>query len=93
MVLYARNEDVLHAEVNGEIIVMNPETMDYFEFEGAAPRIWELLGNGPHSVNSLVALLTEEFEIDPANCALSVETFLTSAVENGVVVVHAESLE
>lgn len=91
MPFYTRHENVLHAEVNGEIIIMNPETLDYFELAGVAPRIWELLDGQPHSVESLTQQLTEEFEIDAATCAAEVEIFLTNAVDSGIAVIVSET--
>ena len=39
---YQRNPDALHAEVNGSLILMNVESLAYFEFNDVAKRIWNL---------------------------------------------------
>jgi hypothetical protein len=92
MTLYSRQVDALHADVNGDLIVMSAETFDYFSLEGVGSRIWELLEPGPISVEALTEILLTEFEVDEATCARAVEEFLVQAEENGIVVTHVESL-
>jgi len=83
---FARADDVLHAEVSGEVIVLNTETLSYFGFNEVAGRVWELLGTAPHSLDELCAVLLTEYEVDEASCRQAVEEFLSHAGDQGLVV-------
>ena len=86
MVRYARTADVLHADVSGEIVVLNTESLEYYALNEVAGRLWALLGEAPHSVDELCAVLLTEYEVDEAPCRQAVEAFLAEAGEQGFVV-------
>jgi hypothetical protein len=91
MTHYSRQVDALHADVNGDLIVMSAETFDYFSLEGVGSRIWELLEPGPITVESITATLIAEFEVDEDTCSQAVTAFLNEAQQSGIVVIHDES--
>jgi hypothetical protein len=90
MTLYSRQADALHADVNGDLIIMSAESFDYFSLDGVAPRIWELLEPGAISAESLTRTLVAEFDVDEETCFEAVSSFLAQATQNGIVVESTE---
>jgi hypothetical protein len=72
---FARSEVPLAADLDGEIVLLNPENGDFFGLRGVAGRIWDLF-ESPQSVRSLVATLTDEYDVDPAVCTDEVRRFV-----------------
>lgn len=83
---YQRSPDALHAEVNGSLILMNVESLAYFEFNDVAKRIWNLLSDDVWAEEQIVSMLIDEYEVEPEHCKAAVATFLKQALEKGFVV-------
>ena len=83
---YQRSPDALHAEVNGSLILMNVESLAYFEFNDVAKRIWDLLSDDVRSEEQIISVLVDEYDVTPKHCKTAVSTFLKQALEKGFVV-------
>lgn len=83
---YQRSPDALHAEVNGSLILMNVESLAYFEFNDVAKRIWNLLSDEVWAEEQIISVLVEEYDVEPERCQTAVATFLKQALEKGFVV-------
>ena len=82
--LYARTDDVIEADVGGEVVLLHTQNWQYFEFDKVGAAIWNLL-NSPSSLDSLVASLTEQFEVDAGRCRQETQAFLDEMVAQGLV--------
>ena len=82
--VYVRSSQPLQAEVDGEIVMLDPASSKYFGLADTGARIWELLAE-PKSVNDLVAALTAEYEVDDDTCRTQVTTFLDTLGAAGLV--------
>jgi hypothetical protein len=85
---YSRQPQALHATVGEDLVVLNPESLAYYEFNDVGARIWELLGAGALDEDQLVAALLAEYEIDESRCHQSVGAFLADAEAKGLVTVE-----
>jgi len=85
---FIRSDSPLTAEVDGEVVMLEPATSIYFGLEGVGGRIWELCAE-PQSLRSLVATLTDEFEVDEATCSAEVGSFVDALVDANLLVPHA----
>jgi Coenzyme PQQ synthesis protein D (PqqD) len=83
---YQRSPDALHAEVNGSLILMNVESLAYFEFNDVAKRIWALLSDAVWAEDQIVSVLIDEYDVEAERCQAAVATFLKQALEKGFVV-------
>lgn len=81
---YIRSTEPLTAEVDGEIVMLDPASSQYFGLAETGARIWELLAT-PHTVDGLVATLTTEYAIDDDTCRTHVATFLETLDAAGLV--------
>jgi hypothetical protein len=59
--------DLLSSKIDDEIIIMGLQTDKYYGLDAIASRIWELL-EAPRSLDELVSLLCEEYEVEEAVC-------------------------
>lgn len=66
---------ILASKVEEEIILMSMEDDAYITLNPVASRIWELL-ESPRTLEELVALLMEEFEVGEEDCQRDVRDFL-----------------
>ena len=85
MALYQRNQRALHADVGGELIVMNSETMVYFSLNEVGGTIWDFLGNGPVAEADILENLLDQYDVEPARCGQAVQAFLAHAEAQGLV--------
>jgi hypothetical protein len=77
----------IFSDVDGALIVLNPSTSEFIEFNYVAARIWELLEPGEIGIDSLVDALVQEFQVPRETCLQSVSDFLTRAEVGGLVFV------
>ncbi|HXC56371.1 MAG TPA: PqqD family peptide modification chaperone [Rhizomicrobium sp.] len=82
--LYARTDDVIEADVGGETVLLQTRNWQYFEFDSVGAAIWNLL-TAPNSLDSLVDVLTTQFDVDQDQCRLETKVFLDRMVAQGLV--------
>ena len=82
--VYVRSSQPLQAEVDGEIVMLDPASSKYFGLADTGARIWELLAE-PRSVDDLVSALTAEYEVDDDTCRTQVAIFLDTLGAAGLV--------
>jgi hypothetical protein len=86
LTLFVRSPNPLTAEVDGEIVMLDPSSSDYFGLADVGARIWELCVQ-PQSVESLVAVLVDEYDVDADTCAAEVGAFVADLESSGLLVV------
>lgn len=86
-----RHPDAVDATVEGETVVMNIHTLDYYRFNPVASRIWELLADGAMSEEALLGALLDEYDVTEDECRTSVDTFVSDAMERGFLRTHSPS--
>ena len=60
---------------NGEGVVVDFETGNYFVLDDVCSFFWHRLMEKPHSVSELVTATLEEYDVDPGEAAESVRRF------------------
>ncbi len=55
--------------------MLDPATSNYFGLEGVGARIWDLC-ELPQSVETIVAVLITEYDVDESTCSAEVSSFL-----------------
>lgn len=81
--VYVRTATPLAAEVDGELVMLDPATSRYFGLADTGMRIWQLLEE-PRSVDDLVATLVAEYEVEPEQCTDEVMAFLDQLEQAGL---------
>lgn len=70
-----RRAEPLTAEVDDELVMLDPRQSSYYGLDRIGRRIWELLER-PLSVNELCSTLQNEFDVTAENCRSDVLALL-----------------
>lgn len=79
-----RCDDLLEADVNGEIVALHIDKGQCYGMNNVASRIWQLLAE-PTSAEQICATLAEEYEVDPATCRAEVDALLADLKAEGLI--------
>jgi hypothetical protein len=81
----SRNDEILHASVGSEeVVMMSVPAGRYYGLNAVASRIWELLET-PKTIAQVCAQISEEFEVDAQTCEAEVLKFVQDLLDNGIV--------
>lgn len=72
------SQKVLSSKIDEEVILMSIEADSYFGLDPIASHIWELLSKQPTTINELVQILVEAYEVDEETCRKDVLTFVNN---------------
>ncbi|HWV57852.1 MAG TPA: PqqD family protein [Longimicrobiales bacterium] len=87
---YAVSDQVLTAHLDGEAIVLNLDTKQYYQLNSSAARIWSGLERGLDD-DALVAELCDIFDVSPEVAAAEIPRMIQRWVELGLVVARSGS--
>ncbi|MCX7842831.1 MAG: lasso peptide biosynthesis PqqD family chaperone [Clostridia bacterium] len=79
-----RKTNLPFVEMDGEVGMLNVDNGKYYSLENVAARIWELIAT-EKSINDIVSILLEEYEIDKDNCFTQVISFAESLKNEGLI--------
>ena len=82
------NDAVVHALVDGEVLLLNVETGVYFGLDGVGADIWELAVQGL-SEDDIVDRLLDEYDVDPEALRVDVDAFLQQLADKGLIRIGA----
>ena len=80
--------DMIAAESDGEIIVLDAERGDFLQLNKTAARIWALLEE-PLTFGDLCARLADQFAVDAAACREDVLAFVGDLSRRGLIEIGA----
>lgn len=80
--------DMIAAESDGEMIVLDAERGDFLQLNKTAGRIWALLEE-PLTFGALCVRLADQFAVDAADCREDVRAFIGQLSQRGLVVIGA----
>ena len=86
--LVTRNDNLLTAEVDGELMAMSVDKGICYGLNAVGTRIWALLAD-PRTVDDLCAQLLSEYEVDPVQCRSEVLSLLEDFRAEGLATVRA----
>jgi PqqD family protein of HPr-rel-A system len=81
---FVRSDQPLTADVDGEAILLDPTTGEFYALRGTAGAIWDLLAE-PRSLDDLVSKLATTYDVDPDVCRTEVERFVGKLAESGLI--------
>lgn len=79
-----RCDDLLEADVNGEIVALHIDKGQCYGMNNVASRIWQLLAQ-PTSAEEICATLAGEYEVDPETCRADVDALLADLKAEGLI--------
>ncbi len=78
-----RIRDLIAADMDGDVVMMNYERGEYFGIGGVGARVWELLAE-PVTMAQIVGTVCSEFDVDEERCALDMRVFVEELIKNGL---------
>jgi hypothetical protein len=78
------SDDVITQEVQGETVIMDLQSDQYFTLDTTGTRIWQLLQESG-SVEAAFNVLLEEYEVEEGTLAHDIEELLGALIEEGLV--------
>ena len=78
-----RKEDIVAANMDGEVVMMNIETGRYYNLGTMGSVIWAMI-NETVAVESMVTTLLERYEVTKAQCEADVLKFLNQMSREGL---------
>ena len=85
--IIARNEEITAANMDGEVVMMNIDTGNYYNLGRTGSVIWNLLEE-PVSVESLIDKLTDIYQVGRTQCEEELQAFLTELSREGLVIIR-----
>lgn len=84
---FAPPDHVLVREVEGELVLLNLETEQYFGMDKTSSRFWRVLSENP-TIDGAYGSLLEEFEVDPQTLRTDLVSFIDDLSKRGLVEVE-----
>jgi hypothetical protein len=81
-----RNENLLSAAIDDEIVLLDPEQGNYYGLNTVATDIWHLLKK-PKSVFTLCQELIEQYDVETELCQKEVLEHLTKLIEQKLITI------
>lgn len=81
-----REQGLEWRRVEDEIVVLDVPTSVYFAINDSGTVLWEALAEAPRTTDELVAVLLEEFEVEPDDAAVDVELFVSRLRKQGFLI-------
>jgi hypothetical protein len=79
-----RCQEMLEADVNGEIVALNVERGQCYGLNSVATEIWRMLEE-PRSADEICGTLTRDYDVDGATCRSEVLALLSQLEQEGLV--------
>ncbi len=83
-----RKPDQIFTDMDGDTVMMDPESGSYFGISGTGSRIWELLEQ-PQTVNAIVEAICTEYDVDIKQCEADTLAFCQNLLDNRLAEIQA----
>ncbi|MFM2482389.1 lasso peptide biosynthesis PqqD family chaperone [Celerinatantimonas sp. YJH-8] len=83
-----RKPDQIFTDMDGDTVMMEPESGRYFGISGTGSRIWKLLEQ-PQTVNAIIETICAEYEVDIEQCEADTLAFCQSLLDNQLAEIQA----
>lgn len=81
-----RSPNQISCDLDGEIVIMDSKSGDYYKMNSIGTRIWELITN-PLPIEEIVLQLQREYEIDNQSCRQEVANFIENLSEKKLIII------
>lgn len=82
---YIQNKDIIAAEIDDEIVMLDIEQGKYFALNPVAKDIWELLAN-EQNMDELINQLVLIYDIDFETCRIDTQEHLTELIKLNIII-------
>lgn len=86
-----QNSNYIASDMNGEKVMLDIESGKYYNLGAIGGRIWDI-SEKPVTVDEIVAVLVQEYEVEPEVCKQQVSTFVEKMLQEGLVEVNGAAV-
>ena len=79
------NNKVLSSKIGNEAVLMCMEAESYYGLDPIGSRIWELLTESPKTVEEIIDVLLQEYEVDQETCSRDVHSFIDEMISRKLI--------
>ena len=87
-----RSDDFITSTVDNDLVMMSLDKGIYYGLDAIGSQIWEHIAE-PISINALCQKLTDQYEVDSAQCQEDVLAFLNEMLNENMIHVVTQSAE
>jgi hypothetical protein len=81
-------KDQVSSDLGGEVAILDLKAGVYYGLDAVGARIWSLIQE-PRTVNEILNILLEEYEVEPERCERDLLVLLQRLAEEGLIEVEA----
>jgi hypothetical protein len=81
-----RVDDIVQAEIDGELVMMSIENGEYYGLDSVACDIWAHIEQ-PMSVEAICAEMLEKYDVSPEQCLNDVIVFVGQLKDSNIVTI------
>jgi PqqD family protein of HPr-rel-A system len=78
-------EQVVSEMMDGETTLVHTETTNYYGLNATGTFIWNFLRDHAASLNEIVAAVSDEYDVAPAQIRADIQQLLQSLVQEGLI--------
>lgn len=82
-----RNQDIVFTDMDDEIVMMEMDSGNYYALDDVACDVWRLLEN-PINFADLCLKLSEQYDVEPQQCATDITPFLSGLSKQKVLIIE-----
>lgn len=80
----ALSDGAISTAIPGEIVILDPESGQYFGLDGVGARAWELLQETT-TLEAMVRTISSEYDVDSATCERDLRALLSDLSTRGLI--------
>ncbi|MGB0647416.1 MAG: PqqD family protein [Bradymonadia bacterium] len=84
--LYSPSIKISARIVDGQLIILRPGNDELLRFNAVASYVWSVIEKEPASLEALVKMIVEEFEVEADTARADLEAFLSEMITQDLVV-------
>lgn len=85
--IYKINEDVLSEQFDGEVVIINLKTGNYFSLAGSAANIWDWIGKGT-PIEAIDKHIAEYYQVEETEVSQSTHLFIDELLKDDLIIRH-----
>lgn len=82
-----QNSNYIASDMNGEKVMLDVQSGKYYNLGAIGGRIWDL-SSTPVTVDGIVDVLTQEYDVSPETCKQQVTVFVQQMLNEGLIEVQ-----
>lgn len=84
--------NIAHESIDGEVVVINLVSGNYYSLDGTGAKIWDLIDRG-YSCSVITEIMSSQYTSDEINISDTITHFLSELEQEDLIVPNAQAVE